>query len=155
MDHPCSHEGPKSNRIECTKFCEACTRFCERCTKGSKVRSEVRIDPQSLPYGFPNEIMGPRWKMRVSETIGCEVQNLTKDVPNFVNDVPSIPKCILRLGSTPNHFLMGSKTKSWAIHVQMRDPEAMGSHVPNLMTDVQNFVKNVPNFVNDVPKCIP
>ena len=40
----------------------------------------------------------------------------------------------------------------------MGDPEAIGSHVPNLMKDVQNFVKNVPNFVNDVPrvpKCVP
>ena len=34
-----------------------CTKFCEECTKGSKVRSEVGIDPQSLSYGFLNEIM--------------------------------------------------------------------------------------------------
>ena len=36
---------------------EGCTKFCEGCTKGSKVRSEVGIDPQSLPCGFQNEIM--------------------------------------------------------------------------------------------------
>ena len=66
-----------------------------------------------------------------------------KDVPNFVKDVPSVPKCVLRWGSTPNHFLMGFKMKSWTIHVQMGDLEAIGS--------------NVPNFVNDVPmvpKCV-
>ena len=57
----------------CTKFCEECTRFCERCTKGSKVHFKMRIDPQSLPYGFQNEIMdhpcsdkGPE-----SNRIGC------------------------------------------------------------------------------------
>ena len=38
-----------------------------------------------------------------------DVPNFMKDVPNFVKDVPSILKCVLRWGSTPNHFLMGSK----------------------------------------------
>ena len=64
MDHPCSVGGPGSNRIGCTKFykgctkfCEGYTKFCEGCTKCSKVRSEVGIDPQSLYYGFLNEIM--------------------------------------------------------------------------------------------------
>ena len=42
---------------ECTKFNEGCTKFCEGCTKGSKVRFEVGIDPQTLSYGFQNEIM--------------------------------------------------------------------------------------------------
>ena len=57
MDHPCSNGGPESNRFGCTKFNEGCTKFCEGCTKGSKVRFEVGINPQSLPYGFQNEIM--------------------------------------------------------------------------------------------------
>ena len=73
------------------------------------------------------------------------------DVTKFVNDVPSVSKCVLRWGSTPNHFLMGSKMKSWTINVQMGNPKAIGSNVPNLMKDVPNFVKDVPNFVNDVP----
>ena len=80
MDHPCLDEGPKSDRMECTKFneeCtkfnEGCTKFCEGCTKGFKVHSKVGIDPQSLPYGFQNEIMyypclngGPK-----NNRIGC------------------------------------------------------------------------------------
>ena len=49
--------GPENNRIRCIKFNERCTKFCEECTKGSKVRSEVGIGPQSLSYGFLNEIM--------------------------------------------------------------------------------------------------
>ena len=57
MDHPCSDGGPENNRIECTKFNEGCTKFRAGCTKGSKVSSEMGIDPQSLPYGFQNEIM--------------------------------------------------------------------------------------------------
>ena len=66
--------------------------------------------------------------------------------------------CILRWGSGPNHFLMGSKMKSWTIHVQMGVLETVRSDVPNLMKDVPNFVKDVPNFVKDVPrvpKCDP
>ena len=85
------------------------------------------------------------------ETIGSNVPNLMKDVPNFVKDVLSVPKCIPRWGLAPNHFLMGSKMKSWTIHVRMGVPKTMGSNVPNLMKDVLNFVKDVPR----VPKCIP
>ena len=95
--------------------------------------------------------------MRVPKSVGSDVQNimkdvpnLMKDVPNFVNDVPKVSKCVLRWGSAPNHFLMGSKMKSWTIHVQMGVPKTIGLDVPHLM-------KNVPNFMNDVPrvpKCV-
>ena len=53
-----------------------------------------------------------------------DVPNLINDVPNFMNDVPRVPKCIPRCGSTPNHFLVGSKMKT--IHVQMGVLEAIG-----------------------------
>ena len=51
------------------------------------------------------------------KTIGSDVPNLMKDEPNFVKDVLRVPKCITRWGSTLNHFLMGSKMKSYTIHV--------------------------------------
>ena len=86
--------------------------------------------------------------MGVLEAIRSNVLNLMKDVPNFMKDVPSIPKCIPRWGSALNHFLKGSKMKSWTIHVQMGVPKIIGSDVPNLMKDVPNFVKDVPR----VPK---
>ena len=89
--------------------------------------------------------------MGVLEGLGSDVQNLMKDVPNFVKDVPSVPNCVMRWGSAPNHFLIGSKIKSWTIHVQMGVSKAIGSDVPNLMKDVPNFVKDVPS----IPKCIP
>ena len=64
--------------------------------------------------------------MGVPKAIGSNVPNLNKDVPNFVKDVPNfmndeprVPKCISRWGSTLNNFLMGSKMKSWTIHVQI------------------------------------
>ena len=88
--------------------------------------------------------------MGVPAVIGSDVPNLTKDVPKFGNDVPRVPKCVPRWGSTPNHFLMGSKMKSWTIHVQMGVPKAIGLDVPNFVKDVPNFGKNVPR----VPKCI-
>ena len=77
------------------------------------MHSEVGIRPQSLFYGFLNQIMnhpcldsGPR-----SDRIGCtkfnDVPNFVKDVPNFVNDVPMVQKCVPKWGSTPNHFVMG------------------------------------------------
>ena len=89
--------------------------------------------------------------MGVPKAIGSDVPNLMKDVPNFVKDVPRVPKCIPRWASGPNHLLMGSKMKSWIIHVQMVVPKTIGSDVPNLMKDVPNFVKDVPR----VPKCVP
>ena len=82
--------------------------------------------------------------MGVLKAIGTNVPNLMKDVPNFVKNVPRIPECIPRWGSTPNHFPMGSKMKSWTIHVQLGDPKAIGSDVPN-------FGKDVPR----VPECVP
>ena len=86
--------------------------------------------------------------MAVPEAIGSDVPNLMKDLPNFVKDVPRVRKCIPRWGSAPNHFLIGSKIKQWTIHVQMGNPEAIGSDVSNLMKDVSKFVKDVPR----VPK---
>ena len=76
----------------------------------------------------------------VPKAIGSDVPNLMKDEPKFVTDVTRVPKCVPRWGSTPNHFLMGFKMKSWVIHVQMGVPEAIGSDVPNLIKDVPNFV---------------
>ena len=73
------------------------------------------------------------------EAIESDVPNLMKDVPNFMKDVPRVPKCVSRWGSTPNHFLMGSKMKSLIIHVQMGVPEAIVSDVPNLMKDVPKY----------------
>ena len=91
-------------------------------------------------------------------TLGTPLRKFGASLRNFVKDVPSVPKCILRWGSTLNHFLMGSKMKSWTIHIHMGVPKAIGSNVPNLMKDVPNFVNDVSNFVKDVPrvpKCVP
>ena len=79
--------------------------------------------------------------MGVPKTIESDIPNLI--ISNFVKDVPTVPKCVPRWGSAPNHFLMGFKMKSWTIHVQMGEPEAIGSNVPN-------FVKDIPR----VPKCV-
>ena len=57
MAHSWLDGGPGRYRIGCTKFNKGCTKIWEGCTKGSKVRSEVGIDPQSISYGFQNEIM--------------------------------------------------------------------------------------------------
>ena len=65
------------------------------------------------------------------------------DVPNLMKNVQNIPKFVPRWGSAPNYFLMGSKMKSWTIHVQMGVSETIGLDVPN-------FVNDVPR----VPKCI-
>ena len=55
--NPWSKGGLEITRLGCTKFNEGCTKFCEECIEGPKMRSEVGIDPQSLCYGFLNEIM--------------------------------------------------------------------------------------------------
>ena len=55
-----------------------------------------------------------------------DLEAIGSDVPNFVKDVPRVPNYVSRWGSTPNHFLMGSKMKSWTIHFQMGVPERIG-----------------------------
>ena len=67
------------------------------------MRFEVGIDPQTLPYGFQNEIMYHPCSTGVPKAIGSDVPNLMKDVPNlmndvpnFVKDVPRVPKCVPR-----------------------------------------------------------
>ena len=75
-----------------------------------------------------------------------------KDVPNFMKNIPRVPKCVPRWASAPNHILMGSKMKLWIIHVQMGVPKATRWDMPNFTKDVPNFVKDVPDFVKDVPK---
>ena len=45
--------------------------------------------------------------MGVLEAIGSDVPNLMKDVPNFVKNVPRVRNYVLRLGSAPDHSLMG------------------------------------------------
>ena len=66
--------------------------------------------PEAIGSDVPNLI-------KDIPNLGSDVPNLMKDVPNFVNDVPNIPKCVPRWGSTPNHFLMNYKMKSWTIHI--------------------------------------
>ena len=41
------------------------------------------------------------------EAIGPDVPNLIKDILNFGKNVSRVTKCVMRWGSTPNHFLMG------------------------------------------------
>ena len=45
--------------------------------------------------------------MGLPKTIGSNVPNFVKNIPNFGKDVPRVPKCVMRWGSAPNHFLMG------------------------------------------------
>ena len=82
------------------------------------MRFEVGIGPQSLPYGFQNEIIdhpcldgGPKTITSNVPNLMKDILNLMKNVPNFVKDVPRVPKCFPRWGSTLKHFLMGSKMK--------------------------------------------
>ena len=107
------------------------------------MRSEVGINPQSLSYGFLNEIMdhsysdgGPR-----NNRIGC-----TKFCEGCIKSL----KMRSEMRIAPKHFLIGSKMKLWTIHIQKGVLKAIGSDVPNLMNDVPNFVKDVPR----IPKCV-
>ena len=107
MDHPCSDRGPRNNKIRCTKFNEGCTKFCEGCTKGFKVRSEVGIDPKSLPYGFQNEIMdnpcsdgGPR-----NNKVGCTKFN--EGCTKFCEGCTKGPKMCSEVGISPKSLCYG------------------------------------------------
>ena len=85
------------------------------------------------------------------------LEAIESDVPNFVNDVPRVPKCVLRWGSAMNPLLMGFQIKLWIIHVHVGVLKVIGSDVPKFIKDVPKFIKDVPKFVKDVPrvpKCI-
>ena len=56
MGDPKSIGSDVPNLMKDVQNCQGYTKFYEECTKGSKVSSEG-IGPQSLPYGFQNEIM--------------------------------------------------------------------------------------------------
>ena len=103
MPHPCSDGGPGIIMLGCTKFNGGCTKFCEGCTKGSK----VGIDPKSFCYGFLNEIMAHPCSDGSAGSTSSDLPNFMKDLPNFVKNVPRVQKCVLKWGSTPNHFVMG------------------------------------------------
>ena len=75
-------------------------------------------------------------QMRVLEAIGS-------DIPNFIKDVPRVPKCVSRWGSTTDHFLVGFQMKFFTIVNKMGVPKSVGMNVPK-------FVKDVPR----VPKCV-
>ena len=60
-------------------------------------------DPEAIGSDLPNLMK--------------DVPNFVKDVPNFVKDIPRVPNSVPRWGSAPNNFLMGSRMKSWTIHV--------------------------------------
>ena len=70
--------------------------------------------PNHFVMGFLKKLWTFHVEMGVSEYVGSDVPNLmkdvpnfVKDVPNFVNDVPRVQKCFPKLGSAPNHFVMG------------------------------------------------
>ena len=97
------------------------------------------LTPNHFLIGSQKKLWTINVQMGVLEALRSNVPNFEKHVPDFVKDVPRVPKCIPRWGSTPNHFFMGSKMKSWTIHVHMGVPKAIGLDIPN-------FVKHVPNF---------
>ena len=103
MEHPCWNGGPRISQIGCTKFNEGCTKFCQECTKGPKMRSEVGIGPKSLCYGFLNEIVAHPCSNGGPGIIRLGCTKFNEDVPNYLKDVPRVPKW----GSTRNHFVMG------------------------------------------------
>ena len=51
---------------------------------------EVGINPQSLPYGFQNEIMDHPYSDGGPINNRSDVPNLMNDVPNFVKNVPNL-----------------------------------------------------------------
>ena len=56
--------------------------------------------PNHFLMGYKVKLWTISVKIGVSEAIRLVV-------PKFVNDVPRVSKCIMRWGSTPNHFFMG------------------------------------------------
>ena len=109
----------------------------------TKVRSEVRIDPQSLSYVFFNEIMDHPYSDGGSESDRIECTKFFKGCTNG-------SKVHSEVGMSPQSLSYGFLNKIMDHPIQMGVPEVIGSDVPYLMMDVPNFVKDVPR----APKCI-
>ena len=88
----------------------------------------------------------------VLKAIGLDVPNFVKHVLDFVKDVPRVPKCISRWGSTTNHFFMGSQMKLWTLGDKMGVSKEIGWDVPNFTKDAPNFVKKCTKFCEECTK---
>ena len=117
--------------IGCTKFYYGCTKFTYGCTQGSKVYSEKRNDLQSLSKGTQKI----KWTMR--KDIGVPIAQQS-NIPNFLKDVPRVPKFVLRWGMTSNHFQ--GFLKDHMDHEGYRSPDRP-------MIGCTKFSKNVSNFL--------
>ena len=107
MDHPYSDGGPKSKNIGCTKFNERCTKFCEECTKDSRVHSKVGINPQSLPYGFQNEIMNQPCLNGGLRNNKIECTKFNERCTKFCEGCTKGPKMRYEVGINPKSLFMG------------------------------------------------
>ena len=69
--------------------------------------SKVGINPKSLCYGFLNEIVAHPCSNGGLGIIRFGCTKFNEDVPNYLKDVPRVPKCDPKWGLVPNHFVMG------------------------------------------------
>ena len=108
------------------------------------MHSEVGISPQSLPYGFQNEIMyhpcsngGPE-----NNRIGCT--KLNEGCTKFCKGCTKHSKVRSKVGIGPRSLLYRFQNEIMDHSCSSGVPKTIGSDVPNLMKDVPNFVKDVP-----------
>ena len=86
-------------------------------TKSAKVHSDVGNDLQSLPKGSQRIIWTMGRQIGVSIAGGLDVPKFLNGVPNFLKDVPRVPKFVSEQGTTSNYFLKIPKeiNKPWII----------------------------------------
>ena len=96
--------------------------------------------------------------MGVPKAIRSDVPNFEKHVPDFVKDIPRVPKCVLKWGSTNNHIFMVSQIKLWTLGDKIGVSKEIGWDVPNFVKDVPRVSKcilrwgSTPNHFLMVPK---
>ena len=81
--------------------------FVKDVPRVQKYVPEVGIVPKSLCYGFLNEIVAHPCSNGSLGIIRLGCTKFNEDVPNYLKDVPRVPKCDPKWGLVPNHFVMG------------------------------------------------
>ena len=69
------------------------------------------LTPNHFLIGSQKKLWTINVQMGVLEALRSNVPNFEKHVPDFVKDVPRVPKCDQKWGLNPNHFLIDSHMK--------------------------------------------
>ena len=91
MYHPCSDGGLETIGLDVPNLMKDVPNFVKNVPSIPKCVSRWGSAPNNFLMGFKMKSWTIHVQMGVPKTIGSNVRNLMKNVPNFVKDVPRVP----------------------------------------------------------------